>query len=31
MLMATITIFVVPTIYCLEKEIMFKRRTATVG
>ena len=26
MLVATITIFVVPTIYCLEKEILFKRR-----
>ncbi|AFM24958.1 efflux RND transporter permease subunit [Desulfomonile tiedjei] len=26
MLVATITIFVVPTIYCLEKEIVFKRR-----
>lgn len=26
MLVATITVFVVPTIYCLEKEILFKRR-----
>ncbi len=26
MLVATITIFVVPTIYCLEKEIVFKRK-----
>jgi copper/silver efflux system protein len=26
MLVATITIFVVPTIYCLEKEVLFKRR-----
>ena len=31
MLVATITIFVVPTIYCLEKEIMFKRRVATAS
>jgi Cu(I)/Ag(I) efflux system membrane protein CusA/SilA len=30
MLVATITIFVVPTIYCLEKEILFRRQTQWV-